>query len=78
MANKLQSVHNYANTFSVYLILARKFWRIAHNMPNLPIFFPTKYFPCTIFTYTTNGCILQVAEVGRDAIGLRISPIQFR
>ena len=26
---------------------------------------------------TNIDCVLQVAEVGRDAIGLRISPIQF-
>ena len=32
-----------------------KVWRIAHNLPNLPFFSPTKIFPCAVYCLMSLG-----------------------
>ena len=59
-------------TFSVYLWILMR-WQIAYNLPNSPIFSPTKILPCTVFidsnflleTHTLTAIKLRPLSVAR-------------
>ena len=58
LVNKQQSMHM-AYTFSCISEYRQgKFWQMAHNSPNSPIFSPTKILPCTVVVYILHASII--------------------